>query len=540
MTTPISNRLHIFAVPLMEAKDGGDFVCAGCGDSQFADCLDSSSNKYVNYMWGIVHSWFPHNPTAWSGICLKGAYVSSSETHTAFGADSSSNCTLTLVAPGATAGCGIVAPSPKQCRQFQWTGNLADGVSFGYCDLSSGERTITFTANTTGSSDVTLSGLSATHRAHNGQTGYITGHSDAQLNDKVFKIQTIRSSGTSVRVQTAGSPAASDASYTMRFPSQWACGDWFSGVHLSGRVILHKSTTAGMLSSFSVQARRDGSGLSGSLTGQTAADTNGLTYIEKPIGNASGYPGIGLVSTTGHIETGTYMLVSGYSFFRTDGAGGARSPGFYICDFGQTGMTTMGLLGSLGSSEGSLASNVPEATVLAYLAANHNPSKWIVRIGYNAISSGDYDEVNGGVASGAGGGFADGSNKQFKHNMTLILNQIRRLYALSSATDQLVILLVSQYMAGTDAYASLRADALCDLSRDNSDVAFFNEYSAVGVSLLSPTILSWWTDDGVHMSPDGAAYIAGLLWSACETAAHDWDTRRNVRRNRSARPFAMR
>ena len=528
MATPISNKLHLFATPLMR---GDDFVVCFHGDSQTADCLDSSSNKYINYLFGVIKSW---KPPAWSGLCLKAAYVSTSETHTAFGSDSSSNCTLTLVAPGATAGCGIVAPAPKQCRQFAWSGNLADGVVFGYCDWSSGERTITFTGNSTGSADVTLTGLSSNHRAYNGETGYISGHSDAQLEAKVLKVQTIISNTTQVRVQAPGSPAASDASFTMQFPSQWASGDWFSGVHMAGRIIIHKSTTAGMLSGFSTSPRRNGANVAGSTLNLSAADADGLVYLDQLIGNAAGYPGVGLTSKTGHNETGQFLLVAGYAMYKHDGSGN-RTSGLYVCDVGQTGMTSTGLLGSLGSTLPSLPVTVPVATTLAYMAANFNPKYHIVRIGYNAISSGDYDEVNGGTASGASGGFADGSYAQYKYNVQQIINQINANHAAASLAGMPVILLVAQYMAGTDAYASLRATALYELSNDNQNVCFFNEYAEVGTSMLSPTILNWWTNDGVHLSPDGAAYVAGLLWSALKTEYLLYDPYRNNRMHRLVR-----
>lgn len=531
MTTPISYKLHLIAVPLLR---GDDVVLCLAGDSMTADCLDSSSNKYINYIFGIIHAW---KPPAWSGLCLKAAYTATSETHTAFGSDSSSSCTLTLVAPGATAGCGVVAPSPKQCRQFAWTAGLADGVAFGYCDWSSGERTITFTGNTTGSSDVTLTGLSSNHRAYNGETGYISNHSDAQLNGKTVRIQTIGSNSTQMRVQVAGSPAASDASFTMQFPSQWASGDWFSGVHMAGRIIIHKSTTAGMLgasgTSFSTQPRRNGSGVAGSTAGLVANDTTGLTYIDQAIGNASGYPGIGLLSSGGGDETGKYMLVSGYAMYRHDGSMN-RTSGLYVYDVGQTGMTTTGLLGALGGTLGSLATNVPTATVDAWNQANFDADYYIVSIGYNAISSGDYDEVNGGVYSGASGGFADGSYAQFKYNVSLIIDQINANHARRGGNGKPVIILKAQYMAGTDAYASLRAAAMYELSLERTNVGFFNEYKAVGTSMLSPSILNWWTNDGVHMSPDGAGYIAGLMWSAMESEYESYlvGLRTRARRNR--------
>lgn len=537
MATPISNKLHLFATPLMR---GDDFVLCVHGDSQTADCCltDGGSpaiavHSYCNYIFGIIQSW---KPPAWSGLMLKSAYIAGGvrESHTAFGADSSSNCTLRVTSPGKTSSIGPVAPAPKQTRDFVFTGAVADGANYSYCDWSSGSRSVTFTSNTTGSTETTLAGLSGNHRAHTGMTVVITNHDDAALNNMTCRISCPPTPFTSIRVNTISAVAASDVSFTGTFPSQWASGDWFSSVHMAGRVVLFKSTTHSMLTSFSTQPRRNGAGVAGSTAGRTAADEDGIAWFDQAIGNAAGYPGVGLLSSGGLAETGLNLMVVGYSIYKHDGSLN-RSAGLYIYDVGQTGMTSMGLAGALGSSLGTLDTNVSQTAINKWNEANFDARYHLVRIGYNAISSGDYDEVNGGTASGASGGFADGSYAQYKYNVQQIINQINTNHAARGLAGLPIILLVAQYQAGSDTYASLRATALYELSNDNQNVCFFNEYAAAGSSMLSPGIANWWTDDGIHPSAAGSGYIAGLLWSALKNEYLLYDPYRNNRMHRLVR-----
>jgi len=503
MARPISFNLQRVYPRLMEPW-------VTCGDSITA--LNAST---PSALFGIAGAW-PF--LTWSGFCERGVY--GQQTYVAFGNDTNTSTAVYAERqPGQTYTCfGSGYSAPVSGREWRWSANLSDGATIGFCDVMSGQRTISTTANSTGTTDVDIT-TSAGHRLYQGQSISMT-HADSALNNKNYRIH-LNTSSTSFRVQTTANPAASGAG-TATVGSQWATLDWFASTRMAGRLIFRKDTSTAtgekMLPAFRLTGRRSGSVVA---TGSnvSAANADGITYEQIDIGSAAGYPGLGVITAVGEDEgnsssatDGDCFNTLGYSFFKHDGSFN-RTAGFYLCDISYSGWKTTDLLGALGSSSGTLTRNVDLTDTTAFLTANFSPACWMVCVGQNTTTT-EATEL------------AAGTKTEYKNNVAAIINQIYAVHASLGLSGKPFILLINTHNTGnTTIEFETRGDALFELAVQYDQV-FFDMYAAMAKTPVSAN--GWATTDDTHLSPDGQRYRMGLLGTAIVQAYQTGSTGGNI------------
>jgi hypothetical protein len=261
-----------------------------------------------------------------------------------------------------------------------------------------------------------------------------------------------------------------------------------------GRVLFWRSNST-MVEALRLRGRRGGV-----LVGETMVPmANGFGQIasaDVDCGDNDFVPVLELSSAPGVDERGKYAYFFGAGFWRCT-AGGQRVPGFGLMQIGEGGWTTTDHLNSFRCTDIGLRE---------YMAACVPPNTFLLHLGAN-VSSIEAQTLNAGDPS------------VFKANLGAIMQRYTAAALQAGAAGPIRWLLANPFPMGyTEVNMRTRARAMMELVlADPVNRAF------VDLSLLAGcrtgNFPSWYTVDGIHPTPDGAAYLAGLIWSHIAAAA---------------------
>lgn len=498
-TRPISNRLHLFSVPLMS---GEDFVMCRCGDSKMADSASTTP-----FSLGMMQTW---QPPQWSGIGSRGVYGQNPAVYR--GNDNNGSTSVYAERrPGAATNLTSGTVAPTSVREWKFSANIAASNYINFCDVVCGTRTLSCNNHSTSTSNVVITTTSA-HALKDGDTVSIKSDcSDAALQSKNFQV--LRVDDTNFLVRTATNTGGSaDTSFTAAVGGNVGSLEWYSGVHMAARLIYYREPT-NMLGKFAIVPRRNGSDLSAGAN-RDANGTLGISYFDELIGNGSGMPGAKFQTTDSggaYDEANKYFINCGWGFYRHDGSGN-RLPGLYTFDIAYSSWTTQALEGALGSATGKLTTaldGVPTIDVVAqdrvveFLQAHFSPKYWLIDIGQNSVASGETESTE----------LAAGTYTTYKLHVRRIIEQIRTLHTAMGLTGLPVILLCNPYNTGNSTTEfEARGNALYELSCEYEGVCFLDVYALMPKSPVSAN--GQWTKDDTHPTAQGTHLWAGTIWAA--------------------------
>jgi lysophospholipase L1-like esterase len=236
----------------------------------------------------------------------------------------------------------------------------------------------------------------------------------------------------------------------------------------------------------------------GPVLGQVSAPMeNSLAGVSSADVSCSGYgaPVLEITSMPGVDERGRYAYWFGAGFIRHDGAG-IPLRGLGLMQVGESGWTSAHHLDNIRCSPANLA---------GYFAASLRPNTFLLHVGANQTPV-EASSLNAGEAF------------VYRASCAAIMQRFTDAAIAAGAQGPIRWLLVNPYPLGwPEVNAAARATALMDLARVDPVNRAFVDLSQLAARRGGRNT-SWYTTDGSHPSADGAAYLAGLIWSQLAAA----------------------
>jgi hypothetical protein len=272
------------------------------------------------------------------------------------------------------------------------------------------------------------------------------------------------------------------ATAALNDPENYAVGRWSDGL-LRGRVVY---LSGGSMADLMVRGRRGGSVVT---TASIPSGESGTFYTDVSCGVGPGLPSLEITSAPGVDERGEYAVWLGAGFYAVD-AGGNRIPGFGLMLVGVGGWTTANHLDNAGCTPQALA---------GYYAATLRPNTFLLHIGANQTAA-EAQSLNAGDPS------------VYRANVAAMIDRHTQAALAAGAQGPVRWILVNPFPLGwSDLNAQTRMVALSQVAAADPQ-----NRGVVDLSVLAARrngAQSWYTTDGAHPTPDGAAYLAGLIWS---------------------------
>jgi lysophospholipase L1-like esterase len=284
-------------------------------------------------------------------------------------------------------------------------------------------------------------------------------------------------------------------------PSEYAGGDWTSGVSIMARMIYYRRAS-GMATPRIQSVRGTGVVTTGSNINMNG--TAGVLAADIDCGTGAGAPGLKFTGASSGDETGGEVYILGFQWFRH--SGGTRLPGFGLMQIGEGGWTT---------THHTDTARCTAANRAGFFAATLTPNLFIYYIGSNP-ATGEADELNAGTYG------------TYKANVSAMMAANELAAKTAGATPPIRHLLINPHkidgLTATNQIAKGRA--LEQLAMEQPATrAYIDLYTLAGDT----------TDDladGVHPTTDGAIRLSRLMWQQV-CFASDFDrVSRTLRVNR--------
>jgi hypothetical protein len=260
-------------------------------------------------------------------------------------------------------------------------------------------------------------------------------------------------------------------------PSDYAVGDWTSGVSVMSRLVYYRAASG--MGTPRIQSVR-GTGVVSTSANINMVGTAGVTYADIDCGTGAGAPGIKFTGASSGDETGTEVYTLAYQWYKH--SGGVRTPGFGLMQIGEGGWDTADHLNTTQCTDANLA---------GFLAATLVPNTFLLYIGSNRTAT-------------EGTQLAAGTTTEFEANVRAIIARYNAAAILAGATAPIRWLLVNPHDTGAGAtiHAAM-GRALYNVKLDSDYYGFINAYT-----LSDPELA-----DGAHPTADGAVTLGTDLWA---------------------------
>jgi lysophospholipase L1-like esterase len=226
----------------------------------------------------------------------------------------------------------------------------------------------------------------------------------------------------------------------------------------------------------------------------TMQGTPGIAYTDVSCGASLGPPGVFITSEPGVDERGKRAYPLGVGFWRHDGNGN-RIPGFSLSQVGESGWNSGDHLAGWRCSAGNLA---------AFLAASLRPNTFLVHLANQTVP--EMSALNAG------------SSAVYADSMRNMISRYTTAAIAAGAATPIRWILVNSFPVGAPEINNLkRAEAMYRVCQEDPANRAFIDLCRLAADRIGSNV-TWYTTDGVHPNPAGAAYIAALIWAQIAAA----------------------
>jgi hypothetical protein len=282
------------------------------------------------------------------------------------------------------------------------------------------------------------------------------------------------------------------ATVSLNDPVNYGVGNWAHEANIRGRALYWRGGAA-MAPTLRLRGKR-GAMVVGEAPIPMQGGPGQIAFADVDCGNSELNPSMEITSAPGVDERGRLAYWFGAGFWRSNAAG-QRTPGFGLMQIGEGGWQTADHLSPFRCGDAGLRQ---------YMAACFAPNTFLMHIGANptvaeaqSLNAGDY--------------------RVFRDNLARIIKRYTTQAILAGAAPPIRWLMVNPFpMAHLVENWTARSRAMFELMMQDPENRAVVDLAALAAFRTGTQ--SWYTADGVHPTADGAAYLAGLIWSQIAAA----------------------